>query len=205
MKNRVNSLPLKLLFLVIICAPGTTAHADTVSSVSPALEPYPAELLKSIRGCTGDAEFLRGTSNAADQLEAWFMEFRRPAIQRVLSEVRASAEKQSIGTIQKAYSLVDGVRWLVDFRTEQALISMVDAKVRRNGSNQACKGTVSQLLLSIAAQRDRAWTWAEVVDGQLRLLKIRDGSLKTGFHSTRVAESLRKVERSYEQFDQFKK
>lgn len=196
--KRPLSLRIKSLVERVIVTMGSKPNADNRFEVSPALESYPIELLESLRTCTARERLFGSDSRAVDNLEAWFKEFQSPVYARILSGVRRSAGERSVGTVDYVRSGVDEVRQLVDYRTEQALISMTDAAVRRYGNSPGCRDTAARLLLPLAAQRDRAWAWAEVVD---RFLERSEDRRETELRSRRVAESLRRVERFYDRFE----
>lgn len=202
MVNRPMSLLLKMFMAGVITTMGSMANANDSIEVSPALESYPGELMESLRTCTAQDRLFGFKSRAVDYLEAWFKVFQSPAYVRILSKVSQSVSKQYLSDLNHAHARVGEVRELVDYRTEQALISMVDAAVRQYGNGPRCQNAVSQLLLRIAEQRDRAWAWAEAVD---RFLDKSEDRWKNEVHTKDVAESLRRVERSYKQFERFKK
>ncbi|HED12306.1 MAG TPA: hypothetical protein ENI62_01375 [Gammaproteobacteria bacterium] len=202
MVNRPMSSLLKVFVAGVIITMGSMANANDGIEVSPALEFYPGKLMESLRTCTVQDHLFGFKSRAVDYLEAWFKEFQRPVYVHILSKASQSVSEQYSNDLNHAHARVGEVRKLVDYRTEQALISMADAAVRRYGNGPGCQDVVSRLLLRIAAQRDRALAWAEAVD---QFLEKSEDRWKTELRTKRVAESLRRVERAYKQFDRFRK
>lgn len=186
------------MFLTI----GSMAYAGGGLDVSPALDSHPGGLLETVRRCAEQEHLFVIASDPVDHLEAWFREFRNPAYPRILSELHHSRGNRYTNTLNRAHALVDEVRHLTDFRTEQALIAMMDAVVRKYGEGSGCREAASRLFLRIAAQRDRAWAWAEVVD---RFLEMGEERWETELRTRRVADSLRRVERSYRWFEKYRK
>lgn len=178
------------------------ANAANSLEVSPALWSYPGDLLRTLKACTTKDHLFGSRSHAVDHLEAWFKSLQNPAYTHVLTEEGSSLGDQSISALNHAHARVDSVRKLVDYRTEQALISMIDAAVQRYGNGPECQYAASRMLLRIAAQRDRAWTWAEAVD---RFLDKSEDRLETEIGAMNVAETLHRVERSYDQFERYRK
>ena len=191
----------RLFVVALIISLGVSVHADSWQEISPAIESYPAEPLAVLKDCITNDQLFASGSSAVRHLETWFHEFRRPALRNILLEVRQAEYGRHQHALGHAHMIVKEVRKLVDYRTEQALIAVMDAAVRRHGKSDGCSDAVSSLLLRIAAQRDRVWAWAEAID---RLLGMEDERWETEILARRVAESFRRLERSYSQFDRFK-
>lgn len=178
------------------------AFADDIRDLSPALGQSPKALVSTLRECTSKGQIIGFRHPAADYLQAWFDEFAKPRYLDIVRKVREPDGLRTYAELRNARRLVRQVRKLADFHTEQALISMVDATVLKYGDGATCLDVGPRLLLQMAAQRDRAWVWAEAVDRFIQSSEERR-SIEYG-EQRRVAESLRQVERSYGWFDAYR-
>ena len=179
------------------------AFAESGRELSPALEQSPKGLVESLRQCTNKNQlFGFFTNKSANYVEAWFNEFEKPKYIHLVQKIRGPDGIRTSTELNDAHRLVRQVKKLADFHTEQAMISMVDATVKKYGDGPGCLDIVPRLLLRLAAQRDRAWAWAEAVDRFIKRsterLAIEDGEER------RVVESLRQVERSYDWFNAYR-
>lgn len=154
--------------LLLILASVSAGYARAGEAVSPALTRFPTELLAAIDRCVvGTAAY----SNPTEQAAAWFRAFHDRKFVRALGEAE-STRPGDYGALNRLYGTVDEVRYLVDFRTEQPLVAMVDAATREGRRKDAqCRVDVARFVLRVGAQRDRAWAWAGVMQRRFAIVE----------------------------------
>jgi hypothetical protein len=191
--------PLFLVTVIILNAAVNHVAVGRDADVSPALLDYPHGILETHRHCAVAAG---AGAQAADHVVAWFEAFRRHSFDRVMDPLRASASGGSAHALAESERIVLDVRRLADFRSEQALIAVIDASIRRLGNRrQDCVDNASMLILRIAAQRDRAWAWAEAMDS---VLAMNREQMETMSSRRTLDQSLRKLEEAYRQLEAYR-
>lgn len=177
------------VLLAVLVAP---THAEATSVPTPALEAPAGALFSEVRSCVAGSVFGSDTDGVANQVEAWFEEFHAPRYPQALRRLYARSTDVSTVELAADEALVRRLRSRVDYRVEQALIATVDAAMRSNGDSSECRGPIAQLLLRLAAQRDRAWAWADALE---RLIRMKDSEAAAYASLEDLRASLREVER----------
>lgn len=198
--NRKDKRLWSMVLAAVISLGSMGAQGDADTQPSPGLEWYPHTALQSLNEClTSGASTVEPTRTARHRVTRyvaeWFDAFRKPTYAELFDRLRDSSDS-NYQTVQRTVAIyIDDVRRLTDFRTEQALISVMDAAVRQRSSGTACRRVVARLMLGMAAQRDRAWAWANAME---RVLEMDRNRRRAELQSHRVVDALRDVERSYQ-------
>lgn len=199
---RVSSKPgLRSVMLVLVLSLGLgDTRAATASPPSPGLERPPEAVLTMLDRCLGNASASRREPDAPRHyvlahVEAWFNTFHDPVHVRLYEQLRDAGDAADERRLDAMISdRIDRLRHLTDFRTEQTLITVLDAALRRHGAGRHCQAAGARLMLAMAAQRDRAWAWADAME---RLLAMDRERRRTAARSQALAEALRDIERAY--------
>lgn len=173
-----------------------TSHAADVAPVSPAVQQYPARLLAELRECKNDSWFSPSGTAAShaplDYVQAWFDKFRAFNSATVLPSEHAYGSPLRGNALGRAD--VQRVRRLADYQTVQALAALMDTMIRASDQYRRCSNLGARLVLRIAAQRDRAWVWA---DAMSRILSMDRMRWQTELQRRQLRRALQRLERSY--------